>query len=59
MNYYLASQLAAERQAALAANPTHRAQIKDARTAHKARPVADQPVRTRRFYLGRLAHATA
>ena len=37
MNYYLASQLVADRQAAVAAGVTRRAQLKDARAARKAR----------------------
>jgi hypothetical protein len=57
-NYYLTSQLVADRQIALAASVAHRAQLKDARAASKASAVAaDRPVRIRRLFLGRLAHA--
>jgi hypothetical protein len=37
MNYYLASQLIADRQAALTADAAHRALLKDARAARGAR----------------------
>ena len=48
MNYYLASQLVADRQAAVAAGVARRAQLKDARAARKARAVsAGRPARAR------------
>jgi hypothetical protein len=49
-NYYLTSQLVAERQAAVAAGLTHQAKLKDARAARKASASAasaSQPSRTR------------
>lgn len=53
MNYYLTSQLVAERQAALAADRTHRAQLKDARAAHKrTTPAQQRPARTRHLVFG-------
>jgi hypothetical protein len=59
-NYYLASQLVAERQAALAVDLAHRAQLKDARAARQAGVVtADRRSRTRRLFFGRLAHSAA
>jgi hypothetical protein len=60
MNHYLASQLVAERQSALAADLTRRAQVKAARDARKAS--AATPVRqprTRRLSFRRPAPATA
>jgi hypothetical protein len=58
MNYYLASQLTADRQAALTADLTHRAQVRDARAARKASTAsaaaAVRPARTRRLVVGRL-----
>jgi len=58
MNYYLTSQLVAERQTALAADVAYRARLKDARAARKARlAAANRPARTRRLFLGRPAHA--
>ncbi|WP_300605529.1 hypothetical protein [Trebonia sp.] len=60
MNDYLASELIAQRQAALAVGLTHRAQLKGARAARKARAAAqDRPTRTRRLPFGRPAHAGA
>ena len=60
MNYYLASQLVADRQAAVAAGLTRRAQLRDARAARKARAAsAGRPARTRRLFVGRPAHAGA
>jgi hypothetical protein len=58
MNYYLTSQLVAQHQTALAADVTHRAQVKEARAARKASTTsAPQPTRIRRLFLGRPAHA--
>ena len=58
MNYYLASQLVADRQAAVAAGLTHRAQVRDARAARKASTASAaavvRPARTRRLVVGRL-----
>jgi hypothetical protein len=59
MNYYVTSQLVAERQAALAADVTRRAQLKDARAARAASAAADRPARTRRLVFARPAHANA
>jgi hypothetical protein len=62
MNYYLTSQLVADRQAALAADLTHRAQLKEARAARRpsaASASAVRPARTRWLFLARLAHAGA
>ena len=60
MNSYLVCQLVADRQAALAADLTHRVLLKDARAARKARAAsAGRPARTRRLFVGRLAHASA
>jgi hypothetical protein len=60
MNYYLASQLVADRQAAVAAGITRRAQLRDARAARKARAAsAGRPARTRWLFVGRPAHAGA
>jgi hypothetical protein len=70
MNYYLASQLTADRQAAVAADLTHRAQVRDARAARKAstastasaaavRPARNRRLVVGRLFLGRLAHAGA
>jgi hypothetical protein len=65
MNYYLASQLTADRQAAVAADLTHRAQVRDARRANRTSAAsAVRPARTRRLavgrlFLGRLVHAGA
>lgn len=60
MNYYLTSQLVAERQAALAVDLARRAQVKDARAARQAGVAsADRRSRTRRLFFGRLAHAAA
>jgi hypothetical protein len=59
-NYYLTSQLVADRQAALATDVKHRSQLKDVRTARKANAaVLDRPARTRRPFFARLAHASA
>jgi len=59
-NYYFTSQLMAERQAALAAQRTHRAQVKDARAARRAgAPAADQRPRASWLFFGRRAHAVA
>jgi hypothetical protein len=58
MNYYLASQLVADRKAALASDLAHRALLKDARAARKACAVG-RPARTRLVFFGRLAHAGA
>jgi hypothetical protein len=63
-NYYLTSQLVADHQAALAADATHRAQLRDARAARKASAAsAHQPGRGRLFFgrvfFGRTAHAAA
>jgi hypothetical protein len=50
MNYYLASQMVADRQAALAADVTHRAQLKEARAARRASAAsAARPARARRL----------
>lgn len=58
MTYYLASQLVAERQSAIAADVTHRAQLKNARAARKASPAAASAYRpVRQLFSGRLAHA--
>jgi len=55
MNYYLTSQLVADRQAAVAADLTHRAMVKEARAAHRAGAVSvARAGRTRRRFLGRL-----
>ena len=59
MNSYLVSQLVADRQAALAADLTHRVLLKDARAARKARAASAGLARTRRLFVGRLAHASA
>jgi hypothetical protein len=60
MNYYLTSQLVAERQAALVADVAHRAQLKSARAARRATAVTERPARrTRRLSFGRPAHAAA
>ena len=60
MNYYLASQLIAERQGAVAAEVTHSAQLRDARAARKARVAsAARPSRLGWLVVGRLAHAGA
>jgi hypothetical protein len=60
MNHYLASQMVAERQAALAAEVTHRAQLKEARAARQASaPTVGRPARTRWQFLRRLSHAGA
>ncbi len=65
MNHYLASQLIAQRQAALAADLTHRARVRDARAARTAGAATqDRPARTRRLSIrrlstGRPAHAGA
>jgi hypothetical protein len=56
-NYYLTSQLVADRQAAIAAEVTHRAQLKDAHAARQASAaLADRSgsARTRRMLPGRL-----
>ncbi len=58
MNYYLTSQLVADRKAALASDLTHRALLKEARAARKASAAA-RPARTRMLFFGRLAHAGA
>jgi hypothetical protein len=58
MNYYLTSQIIAQHQAAVAADVTHRAQVKEARAARRASTTAaPQPARIRRFFLSRPAHA--
>jgi len=57
-NYYLASQLVADRQAAVAAGLAHHAQVKDARAARKAVSAHD-PTLIRRLVFGRVAHAGA
>jgi len=62
MNDYLASQLIADRQAALAADLVHRASVKKARAARRAGAAsasAGRPARIRRLFFGRLAHAGA
>ena len=62
MNYYLTSQLIADRQASVAAGVTHRARLRDARAARKASAAgAARPARagTRWLLFGRLAHAGA
>jgi hypothetical protein len=61
MNYYLASQLIADRQSATAASVTRRALVKEARAARKRTAVAqDGPVRLRRrLSFGKPAPATA
>jgi hypothetical protein len=63
MNYYLTSQLVAERQAAVAADVTRRAEVRDARAARKANKTsaasAVRPARVRWVFFGRLAHASA
>ena len=62
MNYYLTSQLIAERQATVAADVTHRTQLKEARAARKASAAgAARPAHagTRWLLFGRLAHASA
>jgi hypothetical protein len=60
MNAYLASQLIAQRQSAVAADLTTRAQVKEARAARKARATSPvRPARIRRLPFGRPAPATA
>jgi hypothetical protein len=59
MNYYLASQLVTERQAALVADATRRAQIREARAARNTSAAAGQPARTRRPLFARFVHASA
>jgi len=62
MNYnsYFASQLVAERQAALAAETVHRALVKEARAARKASAAfAARPPRIRRLFSGRPVPAGA
>ena len=55
MNYYLASQMVADRQAAVAADLEHRAQLKDVRAARRAGAGSAARVgRTRRLFVGRL-----
>ena len=57
-NDYLASQLIADRQAAVAADLAHRAQLKDARATHKTSAAsAHRQARVRRVIFGRLAQA--
>jgi hypothetical protein len=59
MNYYLTSQLVAERQAALVADVAHRAQLKTARAARKTSTIAAaRPARIRRLFASRPATAT-
>jgi len=59
MNYYLASQLVADRQTALVADVAHRAAVKTARAARRASASsADRPACVRRlFAAARPAHA--
>jgi hypothetical protein len=62
MNSYLASQMVADRQAAVAADLTRRAQVREARAARRAGAAAasaGRPARARRLLFGRLAHAGA
>ena len=64
MNSYFASQLVADRQAALAADLTHRAQLKEARAARRASAAAasasaGRPARARWLLFGRPAPASA
>jgi hypothetical protein len=55
MKYYLARQIVADRQAALAADLTHRALVKDALAARRASAAsAARPARIRRLFAGRL-----
>jgi hypothetical protein len=59
-SYYLASQMVADRQAAVAADVAHRALLREARAARKPRAVPAVRVGwARRLFLGRLAPATA
>jgi hypothetical protein len=59
-NYYLVSQLVAERQAALAADVSHRTQLKDARAARDASTASlVRPARTNWLFFARLAHTGA
>ena len=60
MNYSLASQLTADRQAALTADLTNRALVREARAARKAQaPYAGRPTRIRRLALRRPVLTTA
>jgi hypothetical protein len=61
MNYYLTSQLVADRQAALVADVAHRAAVKTARAARRGSAASvDRPARVRRlFSAARPAHAGA
>jgi hypothetical protein len=60
MNYYLASQLIADRDAALTADLANRTQVREARAARKARATsADRQTRTRRLFIRRPAPAAA
>jgi len=58
-NYYLASQLVADRQAALAADVTRRARVWTARARKASAASAARPARTRRLFSGRPAPAGA
>jgi len=60
VNYYLTSQLVADRQAALTADLANRIQVREARAARKATAAsADRQTRTRRLFIRRPAPAVA
>jgi hypothetical protein len=60
MNYYVTSQLVADRGAARQAECARRALVREARAARRAAAVpAVRPGRTRRLFLGRLTPAAA
>ena len=59
MNHHFASQLIADRQAALAADATRRAQVREALATRKAAASAGRPGRIRRLSFGRPAPASA
>jgi hypothetical protein len=59
-NYYVTSQLVAQHQADLAADATHRAQLKTAYDARENHPAtAGRPARIRRLFVPRPASASA
>jgi hypothetical protein len=59
VNYYIASQLIADRQAAIAADLAHRTLLREARAARKAQALyAGRPTRIRRLALRRPALTT-
>ena len=60
MNYYIASQLIADRQAAITADLAHRTLLREARAARKAQAVSGgRPTRIRRLALRRPVLTTA